>query len=104
MIHRLLLFIAVAALVASCRGAHSDPRLTEIASIVSDRPHDALQLLDSINPAGLPEPDRHYFDLLSIKARDKAYIDHTSDSLILDVIDYYTSHPGDDRLLYAEAL
>lgn len=96
--------IIIAALMVACGSHTTDPRLADIASIVADKPHDALQQLDSIKPAELTEADRHYFDLLSIKARDKAYIDHTSDSLILDVIDYYTSHPGDHNLLYAEAL
>lgn len=30
-----------------------------------------------------------YYQLLTIKARDKAYITHTSDSLILEVLHYY---------------
>ena len=39
-----------------------------------------------------------YHSLLTVKARDKAYIPHTSDSLMLSVLNYY-EHGGDKRLL-----
>ncbi|MDE6768541.1 MAG: hypothetical protein K2J78_02320, partial [Muribaculaceae bacterium] len=74
----------------------------DIAEIVSDHPNDALTRLSSINPDSLSEADRHYFDFLSIKAKDKAYITHTSDSLIRDVIDYASSHQKEGY--YTEAL
>ncbi len=59
-------------------------------------------MLDTISCGKLSEADRHFYDFLSIKARDKAYIRHQSDSLILDVMDYYSSH-GDGNM-HAEAL
>lgn len=59
-------------------------------------------MLDSIKYDGLSDHDRHFFDFLSIKANDKAYVRHESDSLILDVIDYYSSHNKDN--IYPEAL
>lgn len=79
-----------------------DTRLTRIAAIVSDHPERALQDLDSINPDGLSESDRHFHDFLTIKASDKASVPHTSDSLILDVIDYYSAYQSDP--IYPEAL
>ena len=79
-----------------------DTRLTRIAAIVSDHPERALQDLDSINPDGLSESDRHFHDFLTIKARDKASVPNASDSLILDVIDYYSAYQSDP--IYPEAL
>ena len=58
--------------------------------------------LDSIDKDRLPESDSHFLDLLRIKARDKAYVTHTSDSIILSVVDYYADHK--DSGLYPEAL
>lgn len=81
---------------------HYDERLQHIAGIVSDNPQQALDSLASIDSDLLPERDRHFYDLLTIKAKDKAYITHTSDSLILDVIDYFDSNSGDP--IYCEAL
>ncbi len=89
-------------LAGGCSRSSRDPRLARIAASVSDRPEEALVSLDSIDKNSLSKPDRHYLDLLTVKARDKAYIDHESDSLVLDVIDYYSSRPETPE--YPEAL
>ena len=102
--HILLSAIFVLALLAASTGCsrRADTRLTRIAASVSDHPERALQDLDSINPDGLSESDRHFHDFLTIKARDKASVPHVSDSLILDVIDYYSAYQSDP--IYPEAL
>lgn len=98
---RILIFLTTVLLfLAGCSG-HSDARLEHIAGIVSGNPEEAISLLDSIDPGALSAADRHYYDLLTIKANDKAYVTHKSDSLILSVIDYYSTHEKD---LYPEAL
>lgn len=76
--------------------------LQQAETAISTSPRDAMAMLDSINPDELSESRRHYYDLLTIMARDKAYITHTSDSLILDVVDYYSSRKSDP--LYPKAL
>lgn len=98
--HILLFLTTVLLFLAGCSG-HSDARLEHIAGIVSGNPEEAISLLDSIDPGALSTADRHYYDLLTIKANDKAYVTHKSDSLILSVIDYYSTHEKD---LYPEAL
>lgn len=93
---------AAAGIILSCCGNITDSdRLERISRTVDHDPRAAIEALDSIDAATLPEKDRHYHDFLSIKARDKAYVEHTSDSLILDVMDYYHSHHQE---LYPEAL
>ena len=94
-----ILCFLIITLLCACSETPHDARLTEVAALANDEPHKALALLDSIDADSLSEADRHYFDFLTVKASDKAYIFHTSDSLILDVIDYYR---GKD--LYPEAL
>lgn len=79
-----------------------DKKFAEIDSLCDSAPSLAMSILDSIDYSSLSTADRHRFDLLSIKSRDKAYVCHTSDSLILDVIDYYQSHQKSG--LYPEAL
>ena len=93
------LFLLISILLSACSEKPHDDRLTRVAELADSMPEDALALLDSIDASALSDADRHYFDFLTVKASDKAYIDHTSDSLILDVIDYYR---GKD--LYPEAL
>lgn len=90
----ILIFLSIIFLTACCDGV-SDRRLLDVAEIVSDHPEEAMKSLDSIDTDKLSEADRNFYDLMIIKARDKAYIDHTSDSLILKVIDYATAHNCD---------
>ena len=100
-----LIFIIVGIslfLSSGCRRYPDDKRLLALSKIVSDRPEEVILSLDSIDKNSLSSSNRHYYDLLWIKARDKAYIIHESDSLILDVINYYKGNP--DSGLYAEAL
>ncbi|MBD5357583.1 MAG: tetratricopeptide repeat protein [Bacteroides sp.] len=87
---QLLVMLAVISVLIGCDTHRHDPRLEKIAEYVANRPRDAILALDSINPHQLNAKNRAYYNLLSIKARDKAYITHTSDSLIQTVIDYYT--------------
>lgn len=102
---RLLYIFAIIAMLAAsggCARRGADPRLTEIAAMVADSPAVAIDRLDAIGRDSLTDSDRAFYDLLTVKARDKAYITHSSDSLILSVIDYYERHRASG--LYPEAL
>ncbi len=88
--------------VCSCgRGRHY-AEFRRIDRLCDSVPEEALRMLDSIDRTGLSEKELFRYDLLLIKSRDKAYQVHKSDSLILNVIDYYAKHRGEG--LYAEAL
>lgn len=78
------------------------PRLLRIAGLVSDNPKRALDSLNCIDYNELSVNDRHFYDFLSIKAHDKLLINQESDSLILDVIDYYSNDISDP--IYPETL
>ena len=97
-----LFIVIIGFIVFGCSQSKRESYLEEIYEIVSDSPEEALEMLDSVNPKDLSKDDSHFYDLLSIKAADKAYIRHTSDSLILDVIKYYGNHKKEG--LYPEAL
>lgn len=102
MIYRVAIALTFLLLIPGCSDPGHDGRLTRIEETIPESPEEALSCLDSINPEDLSDADRHYYDLLTIKAGDKGYIRHTSDSTVLSVIDYYSTHKGDG--LYAEAL
>lgn len=59
--------------------------------IVNIKPDSAVALLEQLKDSISSEPQstQIYYYLLSIKAKDKAYIPHTSNNLILQVIHYY---------------
>ena len=96
------LFCAVMAVLSGCSGKPEDPRLLEIAEKVSACPEEMLERIDSMDAGSMKESDRWLHAMLRIKAQDKAYVVHTSDSVILRVIDYYTRHKGSGH--YPEAL
>ena len=90
---------------SGCRGSyHDDPRLRNIGTKLSDRSlpsSEALPLLDSLEKipdTDLSEGERHYRDFLTIKASDKGYRRHASDSLYLTVKDYFSSHHSREML------
>lgn len=92
--------ILLAILLFGCNRDSGNSRLARIASLIDRDPHVALDSLRAIDSSTLSENDRHYYDFLSIKAADKAFIDHRSDSLILDVLNHY----GPNDKLYPEVL
>ena len=78
-------------LLASCRPVHYPQSLLVADSLCAAHPQRALEWLDSLRPRMEQERKgvRMYYDLLCIKAQDKAYMPHTSDSLIQAVLHYY---------------
>lgn len=93
--------ILVLMVILGC-SRQSNKKLDDIDALCDTNPRLAMSMLDSIDYDVLSEKDRHFYDLLSIKSRDKVYVSHTSDSLILDVIDYYSYHQNDAH--FPEAL
>ncbi len=111
-LYRLCLLLP-AFLLAACSGAVNDPRLYSIneslnahhmieASMQDSMIQSALSQLQEMQPASLSGQDRHLRDLLIVKASDKGYITHSSDSLILDVVNYFSHHKN--SRFYPEAL
>lgn len=102
MIYRIATIIASLFLLFGCSENKHDERLLRIAETVSDSPEEALNSLDSIDYRTLSTADSYFYDFLWLKACDKAYILHTSDSLYLRIYDYYSQRKDDG--LYPEIL
>lgn len=102
MAYRITLLITSLILLFGCSKDEHDARLTHISKIVSESPKDALYSLDSINYLSLSKQDKYFYDFLSIKAKDKAYITHTSDSTFIRIFNYYSNRKADN--LYPEVL
>ena len=100
--HLLLLSFPLFVLLGLCACGHGSypSALLRADSLASVAPDSARVLLarwaDSAGHA--PERVRMYHRLLTIKAADKAYVRHTSDSLIKKVVAYYEDD-GDKSLL-----
>lgn len=102
MIVRLIFILIFSVVLSCCTPPQHDTRLLKAARLIDSIPEAALDTLSVIDRSSLSEADRHYHDFLSIKAADKAFVTHTSDSLILDVIDYAEFHRSQGY--YPEAL
>ncbi|MDE5711149.1 MAG: tetratricopeptide repeat protein [Bacteroides sp.] len=86
--------LSVCLLLLCCQACHRKPYpaiLQAADTLIYTHPDSACTLLERLKNSILTEPQstQMYYQLLSIKARDKAYITHTSDSLIQQVLRYY---------------
>ncbi|MDE6479401.1 MAG: hypothetical protein K2L45_03950 [Muribaculaceae bacterium] len=99
---RLGLMAVCLMLLFSCGCDRHHKQLERIDTLCESSPRQAVFALDSIDYGNLSEKERHYYDLLYVKSRDKAYARHSSDSLILDAISYYSK--TDDKKRYAQSL
>ena len=89
---RLQLFLLLGFLFACC--GHRDSwqsTWAEMDALCQVNPEQALTELDSLGSdvMTLGEADRMRWELLRTKARDKAFITHTSDSVMKQVVAYY---------------
>lgn len=89
-------------LIVGCNSPTPNPTLVGLDKVASVNSRDAFDSLVSISKDELSKADKMYYDFLSVKLADKAIIHHTSDTIILPVIDYYSSHGP--KACYAEAL
>lgn len=97
---KIYLLAALLTLLCACGSKPYPHVLTTADSLASANPDSAQALLASLAEGMKQEPQdvQMYYRLLCIKAKDKAYITHTSDSAILPVVKYY-ERKGDKKHL-----
>ena len=98
----LCLIVAIlSGLLASCSRGPQYPAVLETAdSLAYVNPDSAVALLRSVEAemtASQPAV-RHLYDLMTLKAQDKADLPLTSDSLILDILQYYENGGDPNKL------
>lgn len=96
----ILYFALLLPALYSC-GNRPFPRALQVAdSLTYCHPDSAVALLQQMKESILAEPEatQMRYNLLCIKAQDKAYITHTSDSLIQQVVRYYRKHKNQKHL------
>ena len=90
----LVIILSVIALAACSRSL--DDRLVRVNRLANENLADsAMQALDSIDRASLDEYNRHYYDLMTVKTRDKADFQFDSDSLVLSAMEYFKKNGTD---------
>lgn len=86
-----LIIIFLSSIILSCNDDRVESHFRQVNDLIGKSPKEAVALLDTMNTTHFNEDERFYYDLLRIKAEDKAYIKHTEDSAILKIIKYYSS-------------
>ena len=102
-LHKLLFFSLCLLCLCSCKDHRSPHILSVVDSLTYVHPDSAINLLNSLKAQmnNEPESTQMYYRLLQIKANDKAYIPHTSDSIILPIVEYYEKKRGEGHLMEA---
>ena len=99
--HILLVVVLSIAILSSCSRGPQYPAVLETADSLSYvNPDSAVALLRSVEAemtASQPAV-RHLYDLMTLKAQDKADLPLTSDSLILDILQYYENGGDPNKL------
>ena len=98
----LIILILLTSLNA-CQRPDYPQTLRQAESVMNARPDSALQLLQGMADSltMLPEEAQMYYHLLTIQAKDKQYITHTSDSLINRIVSFYENYGDKERLMLA---
>ena len=86
--------------ICACTNKPYPQSLRVADSLIHNNPDSAVILLEELkrSMAFEPQATQMYYQLLTIKAKDKAYITHTSDSLIKTVVKYYEERKDRERL------
>lgn len=95
------MMVAILLTFSACHRKTSYPKELKAAdSLANVKPEETITLLQGLADAMKTAPlsTQMYYRLLCIKANDKAYIPHTTDTLILPILHYYEKG-GDPSLL-----
>lgn len=100
----LTLSLAIAVYLTGCTSRTIYPSILQQAeNCMNTRPDSALRLLQGIADSicTYPKETQMYWHLLTIQAKDKLYITHTSDSLINHIVKFYEQNNDDTKLMMA---
>ena len=104
---KVIFLLLIIMILTSCAGNRKYDDLMLRADSIMDVDDDsatvAIQMLDGVKPQ-LPEfskAQKMRYELLRHKAMNKAYIPFTSDSIMLEVTDYYNHHGSDNERMLA---
>lgn len=92
--------ITLLAVFASCHRYEYSPQLVEADSLCEVKPDSAVKVLRFMakDTAVMNDDNLYYYLLLTLKAADKSFVTHTSDTLARRIVAHY-EEGGDERLL-----
>ena len=88
------LFLVLCFFCACHKDSEIRPEILEVEALVDSLPEEAYKMLtaDTFNMDGANEAERMKYALLKNKVEDKLYQEHTNDSTMKVVVEYYEKH------------
>ena len=100
----LLIYIIITALISttSChRSGHTEQQLFMMDTLSDENPDAILTMLESMDFNAMSKSERMHAELLRGKAMNKAYVNFTTDSVMLEVVDWYERHGNANQKMLA---
>ena len=98
-------FLLVLAFIFSACGPdkHVDSIIAEAQQLLDSNPDSALIVLDDIkeNKTDWPRSQQMRYELVYAQAQNKAYVNFTTDSIALELVDYYERHGNANEQMMA---
>ena len=100
----LLISMIITALLCftSCyRYGHAEQQLLMMDTLSDENPDTVLIMLDRMDFSSMSKFERMHAELLKGKAMNKAYVNFTTDSVMLEVVDWYERHGNANQKMLA---
>lgn len=101
-----IVFFLAAGLLMGCGDKKTDQMLSSIDTLMNNHPDSALQILDSLKSEQphWSKSQRMRYDLLHLKAENKAYVPLNSDSIAKELVSYYDTWGNANERMMAHYL
>lgn len=100
----LLISMIITALLSftSCyRYGHTEQQLLMMDTLSDENPDTVLTMLDRMDFSSMSKFERMHAELLKGKVMNKAYVNFTTDSVMLEVVDWYEHHGNANQKMLA---
>ena len=99
-----LFFPLIACILSACGpDKHAESIITEAEQLLNSKPDSALVVLDDIreNKGDWPRSQQMRYELVYAQAQNKAFVNFTTDSIVLSLVDYYGRHGNANEQMMA---
>ena len=98
-----LLLTILAFILFSCTDKHADFIITKAEQLLNTKPDSALAVLDDIRESkeDWPRSQQMRYELVYAQAQNKAFVNFTTDSIVLSLVDYYERHGNANEQMMA---
>lgn len=102
----IILFLFTTLFTGCAHDERAEKAIAEAKQLLDAQPDSALSILDGIKEgkASWPKAQRMQYELVYAQAQNKAFVDFTTDSIVLEVAKYYDKHGSSNERMMANYL